>query len=105
MTKLTNETLSCLKEKVDFVNKISKALEKNDKLSIDHITYDVFVTKYDILCEYLVVTYKGGACAVRVCNGNSLSAIFDEIAKLFNGGYYDEVHEYREYKLESKNIF
>lgn len=105
MIELTNETLNCLNEKVEFVNKISKALENNDNISIDHLAYEIFITKRGMLREYLVVTYKGGAYAVRACDGNSLSAIFDEIAKLFNGGYYDEVHDYKEYKLNSKNIF
>lgn len=40
--------------------------------------------------EYLVVEYEGGEYAVRNANANSNGANLREIAKLVNGGYYEE---------------
>lgn len=83
-----------LKDKISFVNNLSIAITSS--LSwITKISYEVFEnTKYDYIQEYLKVEYKGGAYAIRNCNGNSRTAIFEEVAKLLNGGYYDEVSNY-----------
>ena len=43
--------------------------------------------------EYLVITYDGGTLGVRSCNGDSFAAIFEELAKMLDGGYYDEVQD------------
>ena len=99
--KLTTAELDELSSKKTFVLAISEAIHRHYK-PIDSIDYDVFFDKDGNLNEFLVMTYRGGAIAVRNCYGNSKSAIFDEIAKLFNGGYYDEVKDYRELKATKK---
>jgi hypothetical protein len=52
----------------------------------------------DYTKEYLVINYKGGARTVRICSGNSYSAIFEEISKYLDRGYYAE--EYDLYDIE-----
>ena len=51
--------------------------------------------------EYLVVTYDGGAIGVRSCNGNSFTAIFEELTKMLDGGYYDEVQDLHDYENDA----
>lgn len=82
-----------LAKKQLFVEALSQAFNESVGHSIEKLDYDIFYVD-DTLYEYLVVTYDGGAIAARNCYGDSLSAIFDEIARLFNGGYYDEVSDY-----------
>lgn len=48
----------------------------------------------DLRREYVVVTYKGGAVAVRNNSGNSISATLESAAGLVDGGYYSEVRTY-----------
>ena len=43
--------------------------------------------------EMLTVTYHGGAVAARGANINSVGADLREVAKLIDGGYYDEVEK------------
>ena len=43
--------------------------------------------------EYLVITYDGGAIGVRNCNGDSFTAISEELTKMLDGGYYNEVQD------------
>ena len=49
------------------------------------------------LTEYLKVNYRGGAYAVRNATGNSMSANLREIAKLVDGGYYQELDDYKKH--------
>ncbi len=44
--------------------------------------------------EYIVVRFVGGEISVRNATHNSLTANIAELAKLLNGGYYDEVEDY-----------
>lgn len=97
------DTIRELFRKQLFVENLSKAFNESDGHSIEKLEYDIFYVD-DIQYEYLVVTYTGGAIAVRNCYGNSLSAIFDEIARLFNGGYYEEVFNYRVLKKKSVSL-
>lgn len=78
-------------KKVKFVNEISKAVTKVQD-NVTSIRYRVFksLTHEGWEKEYLVINYKGGARTVRVCTGNSCSAIFEEIAKYLEHGYYSE---------------
>ena len=86
--------------KVKFVNDLNKVIPIY-KSGIEKIEYRVF--RYDFLKdefsrntyyqEYLVITYDGGALGVRSCNGNSFTAIFEELAEMLDGGYYDEVQD------------
>ncbi len=83
-----------LQGKINFVKDLSDAITNNLK-SIKNISYEVFKNqKYNYHQEYLKIDYDGGAFAIRNCNGNSKTAIFEEINKLLNGGYYDEVSDY-----------
>lgn len=86
-----------------FVENLSKAFNESYGHSIEKLEYDIFYVD-DVQYEYLAVTYAGGAIAVRNCYGDSLSAIFDEIARLFNGGYYEEVSDYLTLKKKSVSL-
>lgn len=92
-----------LNKKRLFVEALSQAFNESVGHSIEKLDYDVFYVD-DIRYEYLVVTYDGGAIAARNCYGDSLSAIFGEIARLFNGGYYDEVSDYLTLKGKSVSL-
>ena len=91
--------------KVKFINDLNKVIP-NYKTGIKKIEYRVF--RYDFLKdkfdgkayyqEYLVITYDGGALGVRSCNGDSFAAIFEELAKMLDGGYYDEVKDLHDYE-------
>ena len=91
--------------KVKFINDLNKVIP-NYKTGIKKIEYRVF--RYDFLKdefggktyyqEYLVITYDGGALGVRSCNGNSFTAIFEELAEMLDGGYYDEVKDLLDYE-------
>ena len=96
-------TATELNKKRLFVEALSQAFNKSVGHSIEKLDYDVFYVG-DIQYEYLVVTYDGGAIAARNCRGDSLSAIFGEIARLFNGGYYDEVSDYLALKGKSVSL-
>ena len=92
-----------LNKKRLFVEALSQAFNESVGHSIEKLDYDVFYVD-DIRYEYLIVTYDGGAIAARNCYGDSLSAIFGEIARLFNGGYYDEVSDYLTLKGKSVSL-
>lgn len=82
-------------KKVNFVNKLREAIVPVVPNVID-IEYKIFqnVEQPNCIKEYLIITYEGGARTVRICSGNSCSAIFEEIGKYLNHGYYDEEREY-----------
>ena len=92
-----------LNKKRLFVEALSQAFNESVGHSIEKLDYDIFYVD-DVRYEYLVVTYDGGAIAARNCYGDSLSAIFGEIARLFNGGYYDEVSDYLTLKGKSVSL-
>ena len=90
--------------KVKFVNELSKVIPKY-KTGIKSIQYRVF--KWDepdshYYIEFLVVNYDGGAKTVRNCNGNSFSAIFEELARFLDSGYYEEVNTLSQYENDPK---
>lgn len=77
-------------KKVSFVKKISDALVPVQG-NVESVEYRIFYDKrYNSKREYVIINYKGGARTVRNCTGNSCSAIFNEIAKYLEHGYYDE---------------
>lgn len=98
----------CLKElqgKIEFAKKIGKDCSEAERIGIVKIDYQVYYKDdEDEVKEWLVITYKGGAIAVRNCRGNSNSANFREIALMINGGYYDEVKGYREFLNNEINV-
>lgn len=103
---LTEARKRILNSKINFVRGIGDVIKAplyqrgEEKVSvipqIEHVEYIVHVhKKHEWDEEHLVVTYKGGAQAVRNCAGTSCAGILAEIAKLINGGYYDEVEHFR----------
>lgn len=102
---LTEARKRILNSKINFVRGIEEVIKAplyqrgDEKVSvipqIEHVEYVVHVHKtHEWDEEHLVVTYKGGAQAVRNCGGTSCAGIFAEIAKLLDGGYYDEVEHF-----------
>ena len=91
--------------KVRFVNDLNKVVPTY-KTGIEKIEYRVFRCDFckdknggqSYYQEYLVVTYDGGAIGVRNCNGNSFTAVFEELTKMLDGGYYDEVQDLHDYE-------
>lgn len=93
------EKIKMYRGKKTFIENISKAFEARPSGStVASITYEVFKKEINVettyFAEYLVVTFFGGAKSVRSANGNGTIANFQELAKLIDGGYYDEVRDY-----------
>lgn len=92
------EKVEMYKDKKVFVDNISKAFEAELAGStVKKVEYEVYTKEFDgttYFEEYIVVTYNGGAKAVRNATGNSNTANFRTIGGLVNGGYYDEVERY-----------
>ena len=91
---MTEERLIVIKQKHDFVKAISDAIGGKPGVGVESVEYHAFKISEDTQQEYVLVNYKGGAIAARNVNGDSLSAIFEEIAKMLDGGCYDEVRDY-----------
>ena len=86
---ITMERKKELRMKSDFVEGLRQAFEKVEtKHSIKSIYYRVFGVD-NVVHEYVVVEFKGGALSVANCSGNSMTAIFTTLAKMVNGCYYD----------------
>ena len=92
------ERVKMYKGKKQFIDNISKALGLSNT-AVQKVDY-VVLTRYndtfkiDVYYEFVVVTFIGGAKAVKSVGGNSDSANFKEIGKLIGDGYYDEVNYY-----------
>lgn len=89
----------CFIKKENFVNRLSYAVSGRGNISnIANIRYEVYQSKKnpEWYQEYVVVTFDSGAISPRTVNGDSHSAIYREIGKLVDGGYYDEVKDYNE---------
>jgi hypothetical protein len=98
ISKVSSEHFLELLGKKDFVERIGYDCGCCRCGSIIDLTYEVFEkvnTTNEYIQEYLVVTYRGGSKTYRSCNMNSLSAILREIGKLSDGGYYDELVNYK----------
>lgn len=92
------ERIKMYKGKKAFIDNISRAFELSNT-TVNKVEYVVLTNysdlfKMDVYCEFIVVTFVGGAKSVRSISGNSDSANFREIGKLIDGGYYDEVNYY-----------
>ena len=101
---LTPERIKILSNKVNFVKALSAVIPAY-QTNVESLHYDVFEdeeTGYDY--EYLVIEYVGGAHSYRNCNGNSISAIFEEIAGMLDSGYYEEERDYNVVKSSCHKI-
>ena len=101
---LTPERIETLSKKVNFVKALSAVIPAY-QTNVESLHYDVFEdeeTGYDY--EYLVIDYVGGAHSYRICNGNSISVIFEEIAGMLDSGYYEEERDYNVVKSSCHKI-
>lgn len=86
-----------LREKKTFVKKLNDTLSKFP-VGINRVEYEIWAYDNSAIYEYLVMTYKGGAIAVRNCSNDSLLCVLEEISRLAYGGYYIENDEYEQMK-------
>ena len=97
-----DQRLEMYRGKKFFINNISKVFELDSKSNVEKVDYEVYsktAPDGDIwYTEFAVVTFVGGGKSVRVISGNSNNANFREIAKLIDGGYYDELEFYKRAK-------
>ena len=101
---LTPERIKILSKKVNFVKALSAVIPAY-QTNVESLHYDVFEdeeTGYDF--EFLVIDYVGGAHSYRNCTGNSISAIFEEIAGMLDSGYYEEERDYNVVKSSCHRI-
>ena len=101
---LTPERIKILSKKVNFVKALSAVIPAY-QTNVESLHYDVFEdeeTGYDF--EFLVIDYVGGAHSYRNCTGNSISAIFEEIAGMLDSGYYAEERDYNVVKSSCHKI-
>lgn len=94
--------LESLNKKVNFVAALEAAIlsVQGNMTSIKYRLFE-FVKHPGHYNEYLEVKYDGGAMSVRNCTGNSCSAIFEELSKLLDHGYYSEVDYYKDAYLNN----
>ena len=94
------ERLELYQGKKCFIDTISKAfkLSETGVAKVDYEVYSKYNPVYDTTyyAEFIVVTFAGGGKSVRTATGNSNTANFNEIAKLIEGGYYDELEYYND---------
>ena len=82
-----------LRAKKDFIESLNYSfIEFESRTSVSEIKYYIFENGL----EYVVLEFNGGAICARNCTGNSQAAVFQEIAKMLNGGYYEEVKYFKE---------
>lgn len=89
-----------------FIDHISKVFEDEYLQSnVAKVEYEVYRKVVDpettYYTEFAVVTFVGGGKSVRIISGNSNNTNFQEIGKLINGGYYDELEFYKRVKESS----
>ena len=98
------ERMHMYRGKKRFIEHISKVFEDEYLMSnVTKVDYEVYsklspdgsTTWYT---EFAVVTFVGGGKSVRTISGNSNNTNFQEIGKLINGGYYDELDYYNKVK-------
>lgn len=95
---IREDKLKMYKEKETFVSELSKVFEtRSDSTSVDWIDYEVWENEeHGWFVEYAVITFVGGGQSHISVNGNSILAIFQEIADKIMGGYYKEEFTYRD---------
>ena len=95
---IREEKIKMYKEKETFVSELSKVFEtRSGSTSVDWIDYEVWENEeHGWFVEYAVITFVGGGQSHISVNGNSILAIFQEIADKIMGGYYKEEFTYRD---------
>lgn len=95
---MKSETLLSLVNKKLFLDRVSEAIVGQPHVPVTNVELQVWSDdpKKEFYDEFIIVTYSGGAIAVRIATGNSNTANFQELANMIRGGYYDEVKGYRE---------
>lgn len=105
---MTEEQLEKYKTKKKFIESFNPIFKEYPQyLYIEDIKYEVFEAENairEIINEFLVVTYRGGALGVKNCNYNSISVIFKELANMLDGGCYYDVNTYLYQKENFKKI-
>lgn len=93
-----------LKRKVEFVKELNKTIPQYVR-NVESIRYDVFKnTNQSWYFEFLVINYVGGGKTARICTGDSFTAIFSEISKYLNQGYYSELDLYKQIETGSNIV-
>lgn len=97
------ERLEMYQEKRNFVKSVSKTFEKRFKsVAVTSVDYEVYKRQSPVdpsveyFVEYIIVNFIGGAKCVKTVTGNSHTANFRTIGSLVDGGYYDEVEDYKD---------
>ena len=116
-TELSPFSLECLRAKKAAMAKIGEAFrypyENKEGIEPYLMSYGSAVgctlmvyydPKHKCVEEMLTVTYLGGAVAARCANINSVGADLREVAKLIDGGYYDEVEKFEWLEKEAFEI-
>lgn len=92
------EKLQMYKNKKEFVSDLSKVFESRSySTSVEQLDYEVWENEeHGWFVEYAVITFVGDGQSHISVNGNSILAIFQEIADKIMGGYYKEEFTYRD---------
>ena len=92
------EKIEMLEDKKLFIDHVSEAFERDLNSNVAKVVYEAYHKHIrpdtDYFREYVKVIFNGGGMSVRCVNGNSNNANFQEVGKLINGGYYDELVDY-----------
>ena len=98
-TKISRE----IRQKYDFVKKISEVITEAGASTIRGVEYEYWVNEEsNWRYELVVMHYKGGAFAPRNVSADNLAAIFREIGRLMEGGYYEEVEGRKKLETNAK---
>lgn len=95
---IRDEKIQMYKNKKDFVSDVSFVFEtRTNSTSVEQVDYEVWENEeHGWFVEYVVITFVGGGQSHISVNGNSILAIFQEIADKIMGGYYKEEFTYRD---------
>ena len=103
MKQLDKDTIADLtKKKYDF-DAIGAAVvaHTQDRSSFSNIFLDIFYADNGALYEYVIMQFSGGGFEARIANMNSLNSDIQEMAKMLNGGCYNECDDYTRLKKGS----
>lgn len=78
--------------------KIADEVVRNYDGYIKSIELDEFTDRYGKDEQYIVITFRNGAKEARNATMDSLAVMIEEMAKMLNGGKYDEVEQYEKLK-------